>query len=55
MLSKLEMSYYQELDSHIRDKVKVVLELPNYATKKELNNATGVYTSNLASKKILLF
>ena len=28
------MSYYPERDSHIRNKVKVVLDLPNYATKK---------------------
>ena len=28
------MSYYQEPDSHIRDKVTVVLELSKYATKK---------------------
>ena len=28
------MSYYPEADSHIKDKVKVVLELLNYATKK---------------------
>ena len=28
------MSYYQEPDSHIRDEVKVVLDLSNYATKK---------------------
>ena len=28
------MSYYPEPDSHIRHKVKVVLELSNYATKK---------------------
>ena len=28
------MSYYPEPDSHIRDKVKVVLELSKYATKK---------------------
>ena len=27
------MSYYSDLNSHIRDKVKVVLDLPNYATK----------------------
>ena len=27
------MSHYQELGSNIRDKVKVVLELSNYATK----------------------
>ena len=27
------MSYYPEPDSHIRDKVKAVLDLSNYATK----------------------
>ena len=42
------MSYYPELDSHIRDKVKVVLELSNYATKKELEHVTGINTSDLA-------
>ena len=45
------MSYYPEPDSHIKDKVKVVLELSNYATKKELGHATGVETSDLAAKK----
>ena len=30
------MIYYPEPDSHIRDKVKVVLGLSNYATEKEL-------------------
>ena len=33
MLGTLEMSYYPEPDCHIRHKVKVVLDLPNYATK----------------------
>ena len=28
------MSYYPEPDNHIRDKDKVVLDLSNYATKK---------------------
>ena len=28
------MSYYPEPDSHIRDKVKVEVDLSNYATKK---------------------
>ena len=28
------MSYYPAFYSHIKDKVKVLLELPNYATKK---------------------
>ena len=32
--NKLYMSYYPESDSRIRDKVKVVLDLSNYATKK---------------------
>ena len=45
------MSYYPEPDSHIKDQVKVVLELPNYATKKESDHATGVDTSDLAAKK----
>ena len=36
------MSYYSEPDSHIKDKFKVVLDLSNYATKKELDHATGV-------------
>ena len=42
------MSYYPEIDGHIRDKVKVGLKLSNYVTKKELNYATGVDASNLA-------
>ena len=45
------MSYYPETDCHIQDKVKVVLDLSNYATKKELDYATGVDTSDLAAKK----
>ena len=42
---------YPEPDSHIRDKVKVVLDLSNYATRKELDHATGVDTSDLAAEK----
>ena len=34
LLSKLKMSYCPEPDSHIREKVKVVLDLSNYATEK---------------------
>ena len=41
------MSYYPELDSHIRNKVKVVKDLSNYDTKKELNVAMVVDTSNI--------
>ena len=50
LLNKLEMSYYPKPDSHITDKVKVVLDLSNYATKEKLNDATGFDTSNLAAK-----
>ena len=45
------MSYYPEPGSHIRNKVKVVLDLSNYATKKELDHATGTDTSDLAAEK----
>ena len=45
------MSYYPEPESHIRDKVKVVLDLSNYATKKKLDHATGVDGSDLPTKK----
>ena len=45
------MIYYPQLDSHSRDKVKVVLNLSNYATKKELEHATGVDTPDLVTKK----
>ena len=45
------MSYYGEPDSHIRDKVKVVIDLLNYATKTELDHAASIYTTDLAAKK----
>ena len=48
------MSYYPEPDSHITDKVKVLLNLSNYATKKELEHATGIDTSDLTAKKYLV-
>ena len=41
------MSYYPEPDTHIRDKVKVVLDLSNYATRKELERVTDVDTFDL--------
>ena len=34
------MNYYPEPDSDVRDKVKAVLDLSNYATKKELDHPT---------------
>ena len=48
------MGYYLEADSHIRKKVKVVLGLPNYANKKELEHITVVDTSDLDDKKDLI-
>ena len=55
------MSYQSEPDNHIRNKVRVVLDLLNYASKKKLEHATFSYigasaagdTFNLAAKKIL--
>ena len=43
--------YYPETDSHTNDKIKVVLDLSNYATENELDHATGIVTSDLAAKK----
>ena len=43
------MSYYQEPDSHTRD--KVVLDLSNYATKTELDHAASVYIFDLPARK----
>ena len=45
------MSYYPQPDGHTRDKAKVVLNVTNYATKKELEHASGVETSDLTVKK----
>ena len=45
------MSYYPETDSHIKDKMKAVLDLSNYPTNKDLEHATVVDTSDLATKK----
>ena len=42
---------YLELDSNMRDKVKIVLDLTNYATKNELQHATDIDTSDLAARK----
>ena len=47
------MSYYPESDIHAKD--QVILDLSNCVTKKELEHATGLDTSGLASKKIFCF
>ena len=44
------MSYFPEPDSHIRGKLKVALDLSNYAIKKESDHTIGVGTSDLAAK-----
>ena len=42
------MSYYSEPHSHIGDKVK---DLPSYASKKELEHAKSIHTTDIAAKK----
>ena len=51
LLSKLQISYNPEPDSHIIDKVKVVLDLSNYSTKSVVGHVIDVHTSDLAAKK----
>ena len=48
------MNYHYEPDSHIRGKFKELLDLSNYATTKELNDAIGVDASNLSAKRDLI-
>ena len=45
------MGYYQEPNNHTRYKVKVVLDLSNYAIEKELDHATAVDIYDLAASK----
>ena len=45
------MSYYQEKDSHIRDKVKVILNLSKYAAKKEVDQATIIDPADFDANK----
>ena len=47
------MNYYPRPDNHIRYKFKVVLDLSNQATKKQLDHATGVDASDSAAKREL--
>ena len=39
------MSYYPELDSYIKDKVKVALDWSSNAIKKEVDHAIGIWFS----------
>ena len=52
LLSKSKLNYYPDPNSNIRDKTKLILDLSNYETKKELKHATGADTSDLFVKKI---
>ena len=45
------MIYYPELDSHIKNKREVDLNLPINGKKSDSNVSVGVHTSNLAAKK----
>ena len=45
------MSYYQGPVSHVGDKIKVMQDFTNYVTKWRLEDATGVDTCYLATKK----
>ena len=45
------MSYFPEPDSHIRVKVKVVLDFSNQVTEKKLEYATVIDTFDSTTKK----
>ena len=42
------MSYFPDLGSYGRNKLKVELDLSNHGTKSEIKNITGVDTSDFA-------
>ena len=50
MLSKLLICYYPE-PVILKYTIKVELDFSNYAIKKELKNASGIDTSDLAATK----
>ena len=47
------MSYFPEPYTCSKNRIKVELDLSNYAAKSDLKNATGVDTSNFANKAAL--
>ena len=49
-MSLHKISYYQEPDSHGRNKTKAESHLPTYVTKADLKGATDVDISNLQRK-----
>ena len=48
------MSHYPELDNHVRDKVKVVLDLLSNSTKKKKEYGIGIDISDLTAKKYFI-
>lgn len=44
------MHYYWEPNSHGKNKIKVELNSPNYATKSDLEKAADTHTSSIAKK-----
>ena len=44
------MSQYFPKPSSHKENIKVEIDLPNYATKKDINDITHVHTSNFALK-----
>ena len=48
------MSHYPELDNHVRDKVKVVLDLLSHSTKKKKRIGIGIDISDLTAKKYFI-
>ena len=49
------MSFDPEPKAHIKDKIKVVLDLSNYAIKNKVKDAAGVDMSNFDVKKSYWF
>lgn len=47
------MSYFPESDSHNKSKTKVELDLFNHTKKSNLNEESGIYTSEFARKSDL--
>ena len=52
--SLYKLSYYTEPDSHDRNKVKVELDLPNYATTSDIEIVRCVDASKFAKKELVL-
>ena len=50
MISLHKMSKYPETDCHIKNKVKVELDLSNYTAKSDLEKAACGKTSEFARK-----